>query len=76
MDSVPATVEVMSEIYQAVAGRMEIYMDGGIVRGIHVLKAIALGTTAVFVVRPILWYVNIWNNTFYMVYYSIRLPVV
>jgi isopentenyl diphosphate isomerase/L-lactate dehydrogenase-like FMN-dependent dehydrogenase len=75
LDSVPATIEVLSEICQAVAGRMEVYMDGGIVRGTDVLKAIALGATAVFIGRPILWYDDFPNHTFYLVYYSIRLPM-
>ena len=39
----------------AVAGRCEVYLDGGVRRGTDVLKALALGATAVFLGRPILW---------------------
>ncbi|XP_012693519.2 hydroxyacid oxidase 1 [Clupea harengus] len=55
LDGVPATMDVLSEIVEAVAGRVEVYLDGGVRRGTDVLKALALGATAVFVGRPILW---------------------
>jgi isopentenyl diphosphate isomerase/L-lactate dehydrogenase-like FMN-dependent dehydrogenase len=55
LDGVPATIEVLPEIVEAVDGRCEIYMDSGIRRGTDVLKALALGARAVFVGRPILW---------------------
>ena len=38
-----------------VAGRAEIYVDGGIRRGTDVLKALALGARAVLIGRPCLW---------------------
>jgi len=41
--------------HEAVAGRMEVYVDGGIRRGTDVLKALALGARAVLVGRPVLW---------------------
>ena len=37
------------------AGRCEVYLDGGVRRGTDVLKALALGARAVFVGRPALW---------------------
>lgn len=40
---------------QAVAGKIEVYFDGGISRGTDVLKALALGARAVFIGRPVLW---------------------
>ena len=46
---------MLSEIVQAVDGRAEIYVDGGIRYGTDVLKALALGARAVFVGRPILF---------------------
>ena len=55
LDSVPASVEVLPEIADAVERRCEIYMDGGIRRGTDILKALALGAQAVLVGRPILW---------------------
>lgn len=43
------------KVVRAVAGRCEIFVDGGVRRGIDVVKALALGATAVFVGRPIIW---------------------
>lgn len=45
----------MPEIVEAVDGRAEVYLDGGVRTGTDVLKALALGAKAVFVGRPILW---------------------
>ena len=39
----------------AVAGRIEVYVDGGIRRGSDVVKALALGARAVLSGRPPLW---------------------
>ena len=36
----------------AVSGRCEIYIDGGIRRGVDILKALALGARAVLIGRP------------------------
>eukprot|EP01036_Dinobryon_divergens_P032417 gene32417-42000_t len=55
LDTVPATIEVLPEICRAVAKKVEVYVDGGIVRGTDVFKAIALGAKAVFIGRPVLW---------------------
>lgn len=55
LDGVAATIEVLPEIVEAVAGRCEVYMDGGIRRGSDVLKALALGARAVLLGRPVLW---------------------
>ena len=55
LDGAIATIEALPEIVEAVAGRCEVYMDGGIRRGSDVLKALALGARAVLVGRPILW---------------------
>lgn len=55
LDSVPPTIEVLPEVVQAVAGRCEVYLDGGIRRGTDVLKALALGANAVLIGRPVLW---------------------
>jgi (S)-2-hydroxy-acid oxidase len=38
LDTVPATIEVLPEIAKAVAGKVEVYVDGGILRGTDVLK--------------------------------------
>ena len=55
LDTALASIEALPEIVDAVSGRCEVYMDGGIRRGTDVLKALALGARAVLVGRPILW---------------------
>ena len=47
LDHGRATIEMLPEIVEAVAGRAEIVLDGGIVRGSDVVKALALGARAV-----------------------------
>jgi hypothetical protein len=49
LDTTPATILVLPEIVDAVAGAVEVYVDGGIRRGTDVLKAIAYGARAVLV---------------------------
>lgn len=55
LDGVPASVEALPGVVEAVAGRAEVYLDGGVRRGTDALKALALGARAVFVGRPALW---------------------
>lgn len=55
LDSTFATVEVLPEVVDAVNGRAEVYLDGGIRRGTDIVKAIALGANAVLIGRPIFW---------------------
>lgn len=55
LDSVPATLDVLPGIARAVAGRVPVLLDGGIRRGTDVLKALALGASAVLVGRPYLY---------------------
>jgi len=55
LDSALATIEALPEIVDVVAGRCEVYFDGGIRRGTDILKALALGARAVLVGRPVLW---------------------
>jgi isopentenyl diphosphate isomerase/L-lactate dehydrogenase-like FMN-dependent dehydrogenase len=55
LDGVPATIDALPRIRAAVGGRLELYLDGGVRRGTDVIKALALGANAVFVVRPYLW---------------------
>jgi len=55
LDTVPATIDALPAIVQAVDGRIDVLIDGGIRRGTDVLKAIALGVQAVGVGRPIIW---------------------
>jgi 4-hydroxymandelate oxidase len=55
LDTVVPTPSALEEVADAVAGRAEVYADGGIRRGTDVLKALALGARAVMVGRPIIW---------------------
>lgn len=52
LDTLPPTIEMLPEIADRVAGRVPVFLDGGIRRGTDVFKAIALGANAVFVGRP------------------------
>lgn len=45
----------MPEIVEAVEGKAEVFLDGGIRKGTDVLKALALGAKAVFIGRPLVW---------------------
>lgn len=55
LDGVSATVDALEEVVEAVAGRIEVLMDGGIRRGTDVVKALALGARAVLAGRAPLW---------------------
>jgi isopentenyl diphosphate isomerase/L-lactate dehydrogenase-like FMN-dependent dehydrogenase len=55
LDSVPATIDALPEVVDAVAGRIPVLIDGGIRRGTDVAVALALGAEAVMVGRPVLW---------------------
>jgi isopentenyl diphosphate isomerase/L-lactate dehydrogenase-like FMN-dependent dehydrogenase len=55
LDTVAATIDLLPECVEAVAGRIEVLVDGGVRRGTDVLVALALGARAVLVGRPALW---------------------
>ena len=48
LDHVAAGLDALPEVVEAVGGRCEVYVDGGIRRGGDVLKALALGARAAF----------------------------
>jgi 4-hydroxymandelate oxidase len=54
LDTVPAAIEVLPRIAERLQGSLPLLMDGGIRRGTDVLKALALGASAVMVGRPVL----------------------
>ena len=54
-DTGRGTLECLPEIVSAVHGRVPIVLDGGVRRGADVLKALALGATAVGIGRPYIW---------------------
>jgi 4-hydroxymandelate oxidase len=55
LDGAPASITMLPAVVDAVAGRAEVLVDGGVRRGTDVLKALALGARAVLVGRPVLW---------------------
>lgn len=55
LDAAPASLDALEEVAQAVAGRAEVLLDGGVRRGTDVLTALALGARAVLIGRPVLW---------------------
>jgi 4-hydroxymandelate oxidase len=55
LDGAIATARALPEVVEAVGGRGEVYVDGGVRRGTDVLKAVALGARAVLIGRPVLW---------------------
>ena len=55
LDTCRATIDVLPEVADAVSGKIEILLDGGIRRGTDILKAIALGAKTALVGRPVLW---------------------
>ena len=55
LDSTMSSIEMVPEIVAAVGGKAEVYVDSGVRRGSDVLKALALGATAVAVGRPLYW---------------------
>ena len=55
LDRVPAALDALPGVVAAVGDRAEVYMDGGIRRGLDVVMAVALGARAVFVGRPVLY---------------------
>jgi isopentenyl diphosphate isomerase/L-lactate dehydrogenase-like FMN-dependent dehydrogenase len=55
LDGVAASIDVLQEIVEAVDGRAEVLLDGGVRRGTDVLKALALGARAVLIGRAMVW---------------------
>lgn len=55
LDGVPATLDALPALVEAVDGRIPVLVDGGVRRGSDVVKALALGAKACLVARPQLW---------------------
>jgi 4-hydroxymandelate oxidase len=51
----PATADILAEVVDAVGGRAEVYVDGGLRRAPDVVKALALGARVGLVGRPSRW---------------------
>ncbi|HEX7953097.1 MAG TPA: alpha-hydroxy acid oxidase, partial [Burkholderiales bacterium] len=55
LDVVPASVQALPGVVDAVSGRIPVLLDGGVRRGGDVVKALALGASACLIGRPHLW---------------------
>lgn len=55
LDRSVAPADALEEVVAAVDGRAEVWVDGGIRRGLDVVTALALGARGVLIGRPILW---------------------
>jgi 4-hydroxymandelate oxidase len=55
LDGAAASATALPGVVEAVAGRCEVLLDSGIRSGLDVLRALALGASAVLLGRPVLW---------------------
>ncbi len=55
LEGAPATIRVLPEVVEAVGSSAEVLLDGGVRRGTHVVKALALGASGVFIGRAYLY---------------------
>ena len=55
LDRSPAPIDVLAEVVAAVDGRTEVWVDGGVRRGLDIAIAVALGARGVLVGKPVFW---------------------
>ena len=55
LDGSPSAISALPEIADAVQGRAQLVLDGGVRRGSDVLKALSLGAAACMIGRPFLY---------------------
>jgi L-lactate dehydrogenase (cytochrome)/(S)-mandelate dehydrogenase len=55
LDGAVASIRALPGIVEAVGGRAPVLIDGGFRRGVDVIKALALGASAILIGRPHLW---------------------
>jgi isopentenyl diphosphate isomerase/L-lactate dehydrogenase-like FMN-dependent dehydrogenase len=55
LDGVSSSLDALEEVVEAVDGRAEVLLDGGVRRGTDALKALALGARGVLIGRAMLW---------------------
>lgn len=55
LDGAIGSLDALPEVVDAVGGKIPVIFDGGIRRGIDVVKALAIGAKAVFIGRAPLW---------------------
>lgn len=54
LDTLPAAIEALPVVAERIGGRAPLVLDGGVRRGTDVLKALALGASAVMIGQPIM----------------------
>ena len=55
LDTSPASLDALPEVIETIGGRIPVLVDGGVRRGTDVVKALALGASAVMIGRPAAW---------------------
>lgn len=55
LDGAEATARCLAPVVDAVSKQAEVYVDGGIRSGRHILAALAIGARCAFLGRPVLW---------------------
>lgn len=55
LDGVAPTIDLVADIVDGIGDRVEVIMDGGIRRGSHLVKALAMGARACMTGRPYLY---------------------
>ena len=55
LDGAAASIEALPHVVAAVDGRAPVLFDGGIRRGVDIVKALALGASCCLIARPQLW---------------------
>lgn len=61
LDGAVPGIQALPEVVEALAGKAEVLVDGGIRRGTDIVKALALGARAVLIGRPVVWGLS-WNG--------------
>ena len=55
LDGAVAAADALAEVVEAVGEDGEVYVDGGVRRGVDVVRALALGARGVMIGRPVIW---------------------
>jgi 4-hydroxymandelate oxidase len=55
LDGVPASIDALPRVADALAGQCEVLLDSGVRRGVDVIRALALGAGSVLVGRPVVY---------------------